>query len=179
MRVRGYSLDQRGYTLVEVIIALAIGSILMTALTSVVLTSVRASDIATSRVEASSQIRNFDSFAYDDFAASEVPAVGSCGGSATPCTTEPIVLSGTQVSNSIRPVPGDTPVTVTYTWDGSDVLDRQVDWGPPVHAATGVTAFSWYVDESAAFPTVVVRLTVTVRGYSLSQTLLFYPRLNP
>ncbi len=173
---RAYLSGQDGYTLVEVIISVAIGAILMTALTSVVLTSVRAANIASSRVEASGQIRNFEYFAYDDFAGSSIPATGTCGTPATPCTTQPIVLTGTAVSNSVPPVPA--PRQVTYTWDGSDLLDRQVA-GAPVHAATGVTAFSWYVDSSAVLPTVVVNLTVTVQSYSESQTLLFYPRVNP
>jgi prepilin-type N-terminal cleavage/methylation domain-containing protein len=168
---------QGGYTLVELIIALAIGGLLMTAITSVVLTSVRAANIATSRVEASSQIRSFQTFANDDFARSGTPDGGSCGTQATPCTTQPVVLTGTQVSNSVQPV-GST-VQVTYTWDGSSFVDRQVGTGPSIHAATDVSTFSWYVDKSAAHPTVVVSLTVTVGAYSESQTFRFYPMVNP
>ena len=164
---------QGGFTLVEVIISLAIGSLLMVALTSVVLTSWRASGIATSRVEASGQIRNFEFFAYDDFARSALPSAGSCV-PATPCSSQPLVLTGLQVSNQ-NPVPSS--LQVTYRWDGSDFLDRTVtSTGATVHAATNVTGYSWYVDTNN---TVVVNLTVTVLAFSESQTFRFFPRMNP
>ena len=167
---------QAGYTLVELIIALAISGFLMVALTSVVLTSVGAANTASSRVEASSEIRSFQSFAADDFARSGVPD-GSGGSASSPCTTQPIVLGGTQVSNSASPV-GST-LLVTYTWDGSAFVDRQAGSGESIHVATDATAFSWYVDSTAAHPTVVVSLTVTVGAYSETQTFRFYPRVNP
>jgi prepilin-type N-terminal cleavage/methylation domain-containing protein len=174
---RGYARSQGGYTLVEVLITIALTALLMTALTSVVFTSVRAVDVASSRVEASSQIRNFQYFADDDFAQSAVPVGGSCGTPSTPCSTQPVVLSGTQVTNSVQPA--GSAVVVTYTWDGSNFLDRQVSAGPPIHAATNVSAFSWYVDTTASRPTVVVSITVTVSSYSESQTFRFYPRVSP
>jgi prepilin-type N-terminal cleavage/methylation domain-containing protein len=177
--MRGYLRSQGGYTLVEVIVASAVGAILMTGLTSVILTSIRSSDIATSRIEASSQIRSFQFFAGDDFRSSGVPSASGCGTRSTPCTTQSIVLTGPQVTNSTNPVPLDSVVGVTYTWDGSSFVNRQLGTGSPIRVATGVTAFSWYVDSSGAFPTVVVSLTVAVSAYSESQTLLFYPRLNP
>lgn len=154
---------QGGYTLVELIIALAIGALLMVALTSVVLTSWRATSTATSRVEASAQIRNFESFAYDDFAQSNVANLGGCTASAPPGCTTPITLAA-----------------VTYSWDSSTfVLDRtsNTDSQNKIPAATNVTAFSWYIDTSNS--TVVVNLTVTVQAYSESQAFRFYPRLNP
>jgi prepilin-type N-terminal cleavage/methylation domain-containing protein len=147
---------QEGYTLVEVVIAMALGALLMSALTSVVLTSWRASDMALSRVEASGQIRNFQTFAYDDFARSDLSTLGGCTATA-PCKT-PINLA-----------------TVTYTWDAkSKFLDRATSQSR-IHAARNVEPFGWYVDKN----TVVVSLTVTVRSYSQSQTFRFYPRLNP
>ena len=178
-RLRNYASNQGGFTLVEVVIACAIGAILMTALTSVILTSVRASTIATSRIDASSQIRNFEFFAYDDFALGSVPSPSGCGTAGNPCSTQAIVLSGTQVSNSVTPVAAS--YQVSYTWDGSSFLDRQIGANPAtaIHAATNVTGFSWYVDGSAPYQTVVVSLTVTVQSYSESQTLRFYPRVNP
>lgn len=146
---------QGGYTLIEVIIAVALGALLMSALASVLLTSYRATETASSRVEASGQIRNFEYFAYDDFARSSLSALTGCT-IAAQCTS-PINLA-----------------TATYTWDGSNFLDRST--GPAtIHAATNVTTFLWYVDSN----TVVVNLTVTVRSYSESQTFRFYPRLNP
>jgi prepilin-type N-terminal cleavage/methylation domain-containing protein len=167
MRLRG----QGGYTLVEVIISAAIGALLLAALTSVVYTSWHASTIASGRVEASSEVRNFEYFAYDDFARSSLPNAGGCVPS-SPCTTQPLSLTGVKVSNS-TPLPSGT--SVTYSWDGSQFLDRTVA-GVSEHMATDVTAFSWYVDTNT---TVVVSLTVTVQGYSQSQTFRFRPELNP
>ena len=77
--LRGYARGQGGYTLVEVIVASAIGAILMAGLTSVILTSVRANNIASSRIEASSQIRSFQFSAYDEFARSDIPDKGRRG----------------------------------------------------------------------------------------------------
>jgi len=174
---RAYVRSQGGYTLVEVIISIAIASIVMGALTSVIFTSVRVTDVASSRVEASAQIRNFQFFAYDDFARSQVQNAGACT-PGSPCTTQPIVLAGSQASNSSQPVPA--PYQVTYAWDGGSFVDRQVaPAGSTSHAATDVSDFSWYVDSSGPFPKVVIHLTITVGTYSESQTLLFYPRLNP
>lgn len=167
-----YVRGQEGYTLIELIVASAIGLFIMTGLTSVVLTSWRASVIATNRIEAGSEIRNFQLAAYDDFAGSAVPGPSSCVNN--PCT-QPIVLSGVQVNN--------VPYQVTYSWDGTAILDRQLNSDPAQHTALNVTAFTWYVDTSTAHPTVVVNLTVTIGNpsgmtYSESQTLRFYPRLT-
>lgn len=160
--------SQDGYTLIEVVITAALGALLMTALTSVILTANQAVTTASNRVEASSQIRSFEYFAYDDFALSDRSRVS---GSATS-----ISLAGTQASNNVQPV-FNPNYTVTYTWDSSsNVLDRQVGANPAVHAATNVTAFSWFVDANG---TVVVNLTVTVGAYSESQTFRFYPSVNP
>jgi len=168
-----YWKSQGGFTLVEVLIASAIGALLMAALTSVVLTSWRAATIASSRVEASSEVRNFEYYAYDDFARSAVPNSGSCI-PASPCTTTPLALHGYRVSNSV-PVPSS--FSVTYAWDGSQYLDRTISsTGATEHMATDVTRFQWYVDTNA---TVVVSMTVTVQAYSESQTFRFYPKLNP
>lgn len=162
---------QGGYTLVEVIITAAIGLVVMSALTSVVLTSYRAWLTASSRVEASSQVRSFEFVAYDDFAQSALPS-GNCTSSA-PCT-RPIVLVGQQASNAWPPSIAAT--TVTYTWDGVSFLDRQIQGVSTRHAASGVTAFSWYVDGGTS---VVVDLTVTMGSYSETQALRFYPRVQP
>ena len=171
MRNRPVVNSQGGFTLVELIIALAIGALLMVALTSVVLTSWRASNIATGRVDASAQLRNFEFFAYDDFTRSALPSAGGCV-PGSPCST-PLTVSGYQVSNQV-PVP--SPVQITYAWDGSSLLDRTLSGGSTVHAAIDVTAFSWYVDTNA---TIVVNLTVTVQNYSESQSFRFLPRVNP
>src|SRR5690349_2168231 len=101
-RIGRHGRSQGGYTLVEVVIASSIGLMIMTGLTSVILTSVRAVGTATSRIQASSQIRSFEYFAYDDFARSSLPPSDGCGPAPWTC---PIVLTGTQVSNSTTPAP--------------------------------------------------------------------------
>lgn len=175
--MRGVARGQSGYTLVELVITVALSAVVMSALTSVVLTTVRGANVATGRIEASSQVRNFESRAYNDFAASGVPSVGGCGTIASPCTTTPLVLTGTRVTNSSSPVASS--YQVTYRWDGSAMLDRQVAGGEAIHMGTNVTAFRWYVDGASPNQTVVVYLTVTVAGYSESQVFRFYPRVNP
>jgi prepilin-type N-terminal cleavage/methylation domain-containing protein len=171
-RLEHHSTSQGGYTLVELIVASAIGLLVMTGLTSVVLTTWRAGTVATNRIEASSQIRNFQFEAYDDFALSGVPAISSCAsGDPAPCR---IALSGSRASNSTSPVAA--PYQVTYMWDGAN-LDRQIG-SSSNHAATNVTAFSAYVSGTAPYQTVVVTLTVTVQSYAETQTLRFYPRVN-
>ena len=173
-----YARSQAGYTLVELMVASAIGVIVMTGLTSVLLTSWRAGTTATSRVVASGQIRNFEFVAYDDFALANVPDPSGCAASAaSPCTTQPLVLTGVQASNAANPV--SSPHQVIYTWDGADLLERQVGNNPPRETASGVSAFSWYVAGAAPHQTVVVTITVTVLAYSQTQTFLFYPRVNP
>ncbi len=171
-----YATSQGGYTLVELIVASAIGLFVMTGLTSVVLTTWRSGTIASSRIEASSQIRNFQFEAYDDFALSNLPTPNGCAGTvAAPCTTQ-ILLQGLQASNATSPA--TSPYQVTYTWDGSNLLMRQVNSNPAVEAATGVTAFSWYLDGSGSHQMVVVTISVTVQSYTETQTLRFYPRVN-
>lgn len=175
--LRRYAKDQSGYTLVELIVASAIGLFVMTGLTSVVLTTYQAGTTATSRIEASSQIRNFQFEAYDDFALSNLPVPNGCvGTAASPCST-PIALQGVQASNATNPT--TTAYQVTYTWDGSDLLMRQVNGNPAVEAANGVTAFSWYLDGSGSHQMVVVTISVTVQSYTETQVLRFYPRVNP
>ncbi|HKC20328.1 MAG TPA: prepilin-type N-terminal cleavage/methylation domain-containing protein [Candidatus Dormibacteraeota bacterium] len=167
-----YLRSQGGYTLIEVVIASAIGAVLMTALTSVILTSWRATIVATSRIEASSEVRNFEYYAYDDFTRSSLPSAGSCT-QADPCTTQPLTLTGDRVSNSV-PVP--TSFTVTYQWDGSQILDRTAgSSGTSERMATDVTSFQWYVDSDS---TVVVTMTVTIQSYSETETFRFYPRVK-
>jgi prepilin-type N-terminal cleavage/methylation domain-containing protein len=169
--VRRYATSQGGYTLVEVIVASAIGAMVMAGLTSVVFTSWRAATTATSRVEASAQIRNFQFDATDDFSLSSAPSITSCAANdPPPCT---IRLSGLKYSNS-----APSTYTVTYTWDGSN-LDRKVEGNPANHAATNVSGFAATVTGNAPYQTVVVTLTVTVQAYSETQTLRFYPRVNP
>jgi prepilin-type N-terminal cleavage/methylation domain-containing protein len=177
--VRRYAKSQGGYTLVEVIVASAIGLMIMTGLTSVVLTSTRAGAIATSRIEASAQVRNFQFDANGDFALSGVPTIISCApGDPSPCS---ITLTGQQASNSVTPVASS--YQVTYTWDGSNI-DRQVGSNPPTHIATGVKAFSAVLSGTAPYQTVIVTMTVQVlfsssQTYAETQALRFYPRVNP
>ena len=64
-------------------------------------------------------------------------------------------------------------------WDGSNVLHRQIGNNAPREAAWGVSAFAWYIDGSPPNQTVVAVISVTVQSYTETQTLRFYPRVNP
>ena len=90
---------------------------------------------------------------------------------------QPITLTGLQVDSSGQLIGAHT---VTYTWDGSNDLDRDAG-GAPIHAATNVSSFSWYVipGPGSGLSIVVVNLTITVQAYSESQNFIFYPRVNP
>ena len=168
---------QAGYTLVELIIATAIGAIVMGALTSVILTTVLATNVATSRVDASNQVRSFQLTAYDDMALSTIPAPPTgCGVQASPCTTQDMVLQGRRMANQGGLVQS---YRVTYAWDATNhVVRRNVAGGPGRTVATNVSSYAWYVDSSGAHPTIVVSLTVTFDRYAASQSMRFYPRVT-
>lgn len=159
--------NQHGYTLIEVIVATAIAAVVMTGLWSVITTTARAIDTSVSRVEASSQIRTFQTFAGDDFAGSNVP-VDCSAGSPGACL---------QLSHSSSPVANT--FQVKYVWNGSALLDRQILGGSSRHIAGSVTAFSWYLEGTWPNQTCVVKLTITVGSYSESQVLRFYPEIQP
>lgn len=171
---------QAGFTLIEVLIASALGLMVMAALTSLVLTSVMSDNISIGRIEASAQVRNFQATAYNDFVLARAPVPSGCGTSGNPCTTQDLVLRGFRVPNEVGGVPA--PYTVRYVWDPSQ---QQVIryWGTGSRvAASNVTAYSWYIDGSGANPSLVVSMTVTIPSYnatySESQTLRFYPRIT-
>jgi prepilin-type N-terminal cleavage/methylation domain-containing protein len=172
--------QQAGYTLVELLVATAVGALIMVALTSIVLTTAISTNVATSRVDASSEIRNFQLSAYDDLAFSTLPTAPGCGTQGAPCTTQPMVLQGQRVPNLVNGAPA--PYTVTYTWDPvARTVTRQA--GPASRpVAEDVTRYSWYTDQTAAHPTVVITLTVTVATYNASyndtQTFRFVPMLS-
>jgi len=171
---------QAGYTLIELMVAAAIGLLVMSALTSVVVTTMIGTNEATGRVETSGQIRSFEQFAYDDFALSHPPAPSGCGTRANPCTTQPMVLSGFRMTNQARGQAAS--FTVTYSWTpAKQSVTRAIGSSSQV-AAGNVASFSWYVDPTGARPVVVIAMTVTIAfyntSYSQSQTLLFYPRIT-
>jgi prepilin-type N-terminal cleavage/methylation domain-containing protein len=171
---------QAGYTLIELIVASAIGLLVMGALTSVVLTSVLATNTATSRVEAGAQIRNFQLTAYDDFALSRPPAPAGCGTQVSPCTTQDMILMGSRMPNQTGGVAA--PFTARYTWDPNQGLVTRFVGAASRVVASDVNGYSWYVDPTGEHPVVVVSMTVTVgfynTSYTESQTLLFYPRVT-
>lgn len=168
---------QGGFTLIELMIATAIGLVVLTGLTSVVFTTYRANQIATSRVEASGQIRNFEETAYDDFALSSLPPTpGGCGTSAQPCTQDSIQLKGCGMTNSATPSLQSR--TIAYAWNkGTQSIDRSLNAVPVNSVASGVTNFAWYIDGVAPSQSVVVTMTVTITTYSQTQTLRFHPRV--
>ena len=174
---------QAGFTLIELIIATAIGLVVMTGLTSLMFTAYRADRQATSRVEAAGQIRTFQQSAFRDFSLSSLPQPPpTCGTPASPCTQAPISLSGCSITST------DGGVThvwqsrkVTYTWSSTtQIVTRDVGSGVTFSAASNVSAFSWYVDSSNQ--SVVVTIAVTVNWaqgspYTQSQVLRFYPHM--
>jgi prepilin-type N-terminal cleavage/methylation domain-containing protein len=173
--------SQAGYTLIELMVATSIGVFVMGALTSVILTTVLSTNVATSRVDAANQVRNLQLTAYDDMALSLVPTPAGCGTPASPCTTQPIVLQGSRMSNQSAGTA--TPYTVSYTWSAAvHTIVRQVSGGASRTIATDVTSFSWYLDTSQAHHAVVIRLTVTIdtynSQYAQSQSMRFYPRVT-
>lgn len=172
--------SQGGYTLIELLIATALGAIVLGAITSILLTTMLAANVATSRVEAGTQLRTFQLTVFDDVAFSVVPTPSGCGVQVNPCTSQPMVLTGNRVPNQAAGAP--VSYTVTYTWDsGLQTVTRQVAAGPSRTIATHVTGYSWYVDSSGAHPTVVVGLTVTENTYnatySQSQSMRFDPQV--
>lgn len=172
--------SQAGFTLIEVLIASALGLMVMAALTSVVLTTMMSDNTAIGRIEASAQVRNFQAIAADDFVLGRAPVPSSCGTSGNPCTTQDLVLQGFRVPNEVGGVAAS--FTIRYAWDP---VKRQVIryWGTSSRvAASNVTAYSWYIDPSGANPTLVVSMTVTIPSYNAtyreSQTFRFYPRIT-
>jgi prepilin-type N-terminal cleavage/methylation domain-containing protein len=169
---------QAGFTLIELLVASAVGLIIMSGLTSVVLTTYRASQTASTRVEAAGEIRTFEQTAYGDFATSSLPVPpGGCGSSSSPCIHDPIQLQGCKMTNLATPSPQAS--ALTYVWPlGSSTVNRTVGGVPVNAAAAGVTAFSWYLDGTAPNQSVVVALTVQMGAVTQSQTMRFYPRVR-
>ena len=171
--------QQAGFTLIELIIATAIGVLVMGALTSVVLTTVLAANTANGRIQASSQVRSFQFTAYDDMAFAQPPAPVGCGAPGIPCTTQDMILQG-----CLKPINARDPGvvdTVRYAWDSAAQVVRRYSATSSHVVARNVTMYSWYLDPGA-HPSVVVNMTVTVAAYntiySESQTLRFYPRIT-
>jgi len=173
--------SQAGYTLVELMVATSIGVLVMGALTSVILTTVVSTNVATSRVDAANQVRGLQLTAYDDMALSLIPTPAGCGTPSSPCTTQPIVLQGSRMSN--QAVGTASAYTVSYAWSpAAHTIVRQVSGGASRTVAADVTRFSWYVDTSQMHPAVVISLTVTIdtynSQYAQSQSMRFYPRVT-
>ena len=132
---------QAGFTLIEVIIATALGLLVLSALTSVVLTTMMADNTASGRIEASSQVRNYQFAAYDDFVLARPPVPPGCGTATTKCTTQDLVLTGTLAPNPPDATP--VPYTVRYAWDPSlGVVTRYAGTTSRV-VANNVTAVSY------------------------------------
>ena len=170
---------QAGHTLIELIVASAIGLMVMGAMTSIVLTMALGANTATSRIEASAQIRNFQLTAHDDFVLSRPPVPTGCGTPANPCTTQDMILSGSRMPNSGGLA---LPFTARYAWDSTQQLVRRFVGGTSRVVASSVTNYSWYLDRSGDHPSVVVSMDVRVGFYNTTytetQTLLFYPRVT-
>jgi prepilin-type N-terminal cleavage/methylation domain-containing protein len=171
---------QAGFTLIELLIASVLGVLVLSALTSLVLTTSVATNTAYGRIEASSQVRSFQLTAFDDFAMARIPAPSGCGTQDMPCTTQEMLLRGFRVPNQVNGVAA--PYNVRYSWDSTaDAVTRQSDTSIRV-VASHVTAYSWYIDRSGSRPSVVVSLTVTIPSYNAtyrqSQTFRFSPQVT-
>ena len=177
---------QSGFTLIELLIATTLGLVVLGALVSLVLTMSVADNTAAGRVEASSQVRNFQLAAYEDFVLARPPTSPGCGTAANQCTTQTLLLMGDQAPTTGQPVPD----TIRYQWyPSTQTVTREADDPTPScpvppctrTVSSNVTAYSWYVDRTGA-PTVVISLTVTIPSYnatySESQTFRFYPRIT-
>ena len=172
---------QSGFTLIELLIATTLGLLVLGALTSLVVTMMVADNTAAGRVEASSQVRDFQLAAYEDFVLARAPTSPGCGTAANQCTTQTLLLIGDQAPTSGQPVPD----TIRYEWyPSTQTVTRQADNANGTSTrivSSNVTAYSWYVDRTGA-PTVVISLTVTIPSYnatySESQTFRFYPRIT-
>ena len=176
---------QSGFTLIELLIATTLGLLVLGALTSLVVTMMVADNTAAGRIEASSQVRDFQLAAYEDFVLARTPTSPGCGTAANQCTTQTLVLIGEQAPTSGQPVPD----TIRYEWyPSTQTVTRQADDANGTSTrivSSDVTAYSWYVDNTGAptqAPTVVISLTVTIPSYnatySESQTFRFYPRIT-
>ena len=172
---------QSGFTLIELLIATTLGLVVLGALTSLVVTMMVADNTAAGRIEASSQVRDFQLAAYEDFVLARTPTSPGCGTAANQCTTQTLVLIGEQAPTSGQPVPD----TIRYEWyPSTQTVTRQADNANGTSTrivSSNVAAYSWYVDRAGA-PTVVISLTVTIPSYnatySESQTFRFYPRIT-
>ncbi len=171
---------QAGFTLIELVIATALGVLVLGAIASVVVTTTMADNTARARIEASAQVGTFQAFADDDFVLARAPAPSGCGTSVSPCTTQDLVLQGSRVPNVTGGAPA--PYLVRYGWDPGQQQVTRYAGASSVVVASNVRAYSWYVDRSSGKPTVVVRMTVTIvtynATYSQSQTFLFSPRIT-
>jgi type II secretory pathway pseudopilin PulG len=174
------AMSQGGYTLVELIIATAIGTLVLGAMASIVLTTATGANVAMSHMDASSQIRTFQINAYDDVAFSSLPAPSGCGTQGNPCTTQALLLQGLRMPN--QPLPGQAPTqtSVTYSWDPTQhLVTRQIGDGVARTVASNVTSYSWYIDSNGAHPSLVIALTVTEVNYNATFTEVQTFRFNP
>jgi prepilin-type N-terminal cleavage/methylation domain-containing protein len=157
---------QAGYTLVEILLAMGISTLLMAGLGLVIYTLFKANNTSDSRLQASSQIRTFQLAFHDDVAHNAGTIV--C---ANPCTT--LTLSGSRYNQGAT---GPCSLTVTYAYPSpSPLLISRSVGGKTTQVARNVKAFAATV---GADNSVTVTLTVQdpTGSFTETQVLYFDPR---
>lgn len=177
--------SQAGFTLVEMMIASAMGAIVMGALSSVVWLATSSNASVDPRLQASGQVRNLQTALNADLtSARPAPLADSGCTQSVPCTTFPIQVRGPIVparTGLAQPDPVAHYVTYCYIPAGS-VVERFAGTLTACPGAAGsgqavarrLSSFSWYYTGTS----VVVSVSATVGSYSTGQVLLFNPGDN-
>jgi type II secretory pathway pseudopilin PulG len=173
---------QRGYTLVELIIASGLAAFVLTALTSVIFVSTQANKTWSPRLQATGELRHFQQSFYEDMALGSVPSISV---STNPClvpvpaATPPITIDG-QLYKGSPPVAQSYQAVYCYS-PTSRTVQRYIG-GVPTVVARNVTKFAWRIDLADGSPVVVIDITTTDNSvpsqYSTTQQLRYYPRRN-
>ncbi|MFN2463428.1 MAG: type II secretion system protein J [Candidatus Dormibacteria bacterium] len=163
------ALSQGGFTLVEMIIATAVSSILLAGISVLVFTNFSASTIAAQRLQASGQLQNFQVAFYRDAALDNTATNRSPIIAAAPCD---VVLAGRR-----RDAGGttNTSYSVEYKLSGSDI--RRTVAATTSTVARNVKLFTCALQSDGTFQ-VVISAQDTTGSYTQSQTFRFYPRGN-
>jgi prepilin-type N-terminal cleavage/methylation domain-containing protein len=161
--------SQAGYTLVEMILALGIGTMLIAGTALLLWTMFTANHTSDVRLQASAQIRNFQLAFHDDVVLNNRPV--SITGNCTPPGPCTISLSGSRFNQGAS---GPGAFSVTYSYS-SGTVTRQVSGAGATEVAKNVARFCPGV---SAGNVVTVNLTAqdSLGAYSETQTLKFDPR---
>jgi type II secretory pathway pseudopilin PulG len=183
-RIRRWQ-DQRGYTLVELIISSGLAAFVMTALTSVIFVATQANRTWSPRLQATGEIRHFQETFYEDAAASDSPSTALTSNpciatqpSPAPLPTPPIALNGLAFTGT---PPVSQAFQATYCYNPSSQTVQRYVAGNPAVVARNVVNFRWRLD-AADGNALVIDISTSDNSvpslYSTSQQLRYYPRRN-